>query len=134
MAGGSFPMNRDQFAQQFEGIGKHDLSTEPSSPEWLVQESLVDPEPLWVELQTTQAELRRQSRTAEAALKRESTFIDTILDTLQALVVVLDREGRIVRFSRACEQLTGAGGTGRGCLRGDPPSRGGGTRRSDGDV
>jgi PAS domain S-box-containing protein len=34
-------------------------------------------------------------------------MLDTILDTMPALVVVLDRQGRIVRFNRACEELTG---------------------------
>jgi PAS domain S-box-containing protein len=43
----------------------------------------------------------------EADLRRERDFIDTVLHTLDALVVVLDREGRIVRFNHACETLTG---------------------------
>lgn len=43
----------------------------------------------------------------EAALKREHTFTATILDTSGALMVVLDREGRIVRFNLACEAATG---------------------------
>jgi PAS domain S-box-containing protein len=34
-------------------------------------------------------------------------FVATVLDTVGALVVVLDRAGRIVRFNRACERLTG---------------------------
>jgi PAS domain S-box-containing protein len=32
---------------------------------------------------------------------------DTILDTLHALVVVLDARGRVVRFNRGCERATG---------------------------
>ncbi|RMH04444.1 MAG: PAS domain S-box protein [Nitrospirae bacterium] len=40
-------------------------------------------------------------------LAREREFIDTVLETAGALVVVLDPQGRIVRFNRACEQLTG---------------------------
>jgi PAS domain S-box-containing protein len=44
---------------------------------------------------------------AEGALHQESNLLSAILDTVGALVVVLDREGRIVRFNRACEQLTG---------------------------
>ena len=43
----------------------------------------------------------------EAELRRERDFIDATLHTLDALVVVLDREGRIVRFNHACEALTG---------------------------
>src|SRR5579862_8820961 len=44
---------------------------------------------------------------AEGALHQERNLLSAILDTVGALVVVLDREGRIIRFNRACEQLTG---------------------------
>jgi len=40
-------------------------------------------------------------------LQKERDFIDAVLETAGALVVVLDREGRILRFNRACEQTTG---------------------------
>ncbi len=49
------------------------------------------------------AELRRANRQLQA----ERNFISAVLDTTGALVIVLDREGRIVRFNRACERLTG---------------------------
>ena len=39
-------------------------------------------------------------------LQEQQQFIETILDIAGALVVVLDREGRIVRFNHACETLT----------------------------
>ena len=44
---------------------------------------------------------------AEEALKKERNFISAVIDTSSALVVVLNREGKIVRFNRACEQITG---------------------------
>ncbi|MFZ0038910.1 MAG: PAS domain S-box protein [Candidatus Acidiferrales bacterium] len=44
---------------------------------------------------------------AEAALQEERNVLSAILDTVGALVVVVDREGRIVRFNRACEITTG---------------------------
>jgi PAS domain S-box-containing protein len=44
---------------------------------------------------------------AEEALRKEHAFTSAILDTSAALVVVLDRAGRIVRFNRACERTTG---------------------------
>jgi PAS domain S-box-containing protein len=44
---------------------------------------------------------------AEKALRKERDFIAAVLSTAGALVVVLDREGRVVRFNWACEQLTG---------------------------
>jgi PAS domain S-box-containing protein len=44
---------------------------------------------------------------AEQALQEERNVVSAILDTVGALVVVLDPEGRIVRFNRACERTTG---------------------------
>ncbi|MBM4287133.1 MAG: PAS domain S-box protein [Deltaproteobacteria bacterium] len=43
----------------------------------------------------------------EDALRQERDFSAALLDTLGALVIVLDREGRIVRFNQACETLSG---------------------------
>lgn len=60
---------------------------------WLVAQSV----------NTTDA-LRRQ---ADEALRREHEFVSVVLDTEGALVVVLDKEGRIRRFNRACEATTG---------------------------
>ena len=38
---------------------------------------------------------------------QERDFSSAVVDTMSSLVVVLDRQGRIVRFNRACEQTTG---------------------------
>ena len=43
----------------------------------------------------------------EAALERERTFVSAVLETVGALVAVLDPQGRIVSFNRACEETTG---------------------------
>jgi len=43
----------------------------------------------------------------EEELQDERNVVSGILDTVGALVVVLDREGRIVRLNRACEEMTG---------------------------
>ncbi len=40
-------------------------------------------------------------------VRRERDFIIKVLDTVSALVVVLNPQGEIIRFNRACEQLTG---------------------------
>ncbi len=40
-------------------------------------------------------------------LRREEQFLATVLSTMNALVIVLDEEGRILRFNAACERLTG---------------------------
>jgi PAS domain S-box-containing protein len=44
---------------------------------------------------------------AEQALEQERNVVSAIFDTVGALVTVLDRQGAIVRFNRACEQTTG---------------------------
>lgn len=41
------------------------------------------------------------------ALAQERNFVAAVLDTVSALVIVLDPEGKIVGFNRACEKLTG---------------------------
>ncbi|HEY9474220.1 MAG TPA: diguanylate cyclase [Mycobacteriales bacterium] len=41
------------------------------------------------------------------ALRRERDFTAAVLDKAVALVVVCDRDGRIIGFNSACEQLTG---------------------------
>jgi PAS domain S-box-containing protein len=43
----------------------------------------------------------------EEDLRRERDFINTTLHVLDALVVVLDRNARVIRFNHACEDLTG---------------------------
>jgi PAS domain S-box-containing protein len=40
-------------------------------------------------------------------LDREHDLLPAVLDTAAALVVVLDAQGRIARFNRACERVTG---------------------------
>jgi PAS domain S-box-containing protein len=50
-------------------------------------------------------ELLVAERTRELA--EERNFASAILDTTSALVTVLDRHGRIVRFNSACERTTG---------------------------
>lgn len=37
----------------------------------------------------------------------ECLFLDAVLDTVAALIVMFDRDGRIVRFNRSCEVLSG---------------------------
>jgi diguanylate cyclase (GGDEF)-like protein/PAS domain S-box-containing protein len=43
----------------------------------------------------------------QAIIEEERNFSSAILDTVDALVIVLDHQGRIVRFNRAYEQTTG---------------------------
>lgn len=53
-----------------------------------------------------------EERTAElmavqTALHEEHEFVATVLDTVGTLVLVVDAEGRLLRFNRACEELSG---------------------------
>lgn len=44
---------------------------------------------------------------AEALLRTESAFNAAVLDTARAVILVLDASGRIVRFNRFCEEISG---------------------------
>ena len=50
---------------------------------------------------------RTERQQSEETLKKERDFIYAVLDTVSALIVALDPQGRIVRFNRACERTTG---------------------------
>lgn len=43
----------------------------------------------------------------EQVFFQERNFISAILETATVLIVVLDLQGRIIRFNRACEEITG---------------------------
>ena len=48
-----------------------------------------------------------ERRQTEEYLKKERDFIAALLDTVGALVVVLDKQGHIVRFNQSCQTVTG---------------------------
>ncbi len=50
---------------------------------------------------------RSEREHAQLALERERDFVATVLDTEAAIVLVLDRTGRILRVNRALETLSG---------------------------
>src|SRR4029077_730871 len=49
----------------------------------------------------------RSRQRIERALTVERNFVTSVLDSIHALVLVLDTAGRIVRFNRACETVSG---------------------------
>ena len=51
-------------------------------------------------------DITERQRVAEES-RRQHELIEAVLETAGALVVVLDRQGRILRFNRACEHTTG---------------------------
>lgn len=46
-------------------------------------------------------------RILESDIKHERDFSIAVLDTVDALVIVLDAEGKIIKFNRQCESITG---------------------------
>lgn len=48
-----------------------------------------------------------ERRRIEDALQRERDFAESLIETAQAIVLVLDLEGRIVRFNRYLEEISG---------------------------
>lgn len=76
----------------------------------MVLETLADQIAVAVEnarlYEAVQQELTERKR-AEEALRRERDFSQSVIEAAPALVVVLDTEGRITLFNRACEELTG---------------------------
>lgn len=51
--------------------------------------------------------ISRRLQQSIAELQAERNFVSAVLETAGALVVVLDQDGRVIRFNRACEQTTG---------------------------
>ena len=49
----------------------------------------------------------RSRQRSEQALTVERNFVSAVLNTISALVLVFDTAGRIVRFNRACETISG---------------------------
>lgn len=48
-----------------------------------------------------------ERKAIEENLSQERDFTSTVLEITASLVIVLDREGRIIRFNHACEQVSG---------------------------
>ena len=44
---------------------------------------------------------------AQQALRREHIFSENIIDTVRTIILLLDREGRVIRFNRYFEELSG---------------------------
>jgi diguanylate cyclase (GGDEF)-like protein/PAS domain S-box-containing protein len=98
------------------GDGKHPLNTVKSPGPWYRKK-----DGMLVDVESTSANIFHgdhireivfvrdvtERKRAEAQLKDERDFISTLLDTVGALVVVLNPQGQIIRFNRACEQVAG---------------------------
>lgn len=59
-----------------------------------------------IKLRGVMVNITDQKQTEEA-LNEERGFVSTVLDTASAMVIILDTEGRIVRFNRASGEISG---------------------------
>lgn len=58
-------------------------------------------------LEQQQAQMLGDQRRVEEGLRRERHFVERLVDTAQAIIVVLDTQGRIVLFNPYLEELSG---------------------------
>ncbi len=58
-------------------------------------------------MKTQHRRVKPQTDASRKTTQEENGLTSAVLDTVGALTVVLDREGRIVRFNKACQRTTG---------------------------
>jgi len=87
---------------------EHRLLMQDGSVKWVHEQCKTDydndDKPLRSIGTTMDITIRKQS---QITLDKHNQFTNSILEIIGSLVFVLDTEGRIVRFNRACEELTG---------------------------
>ncbi|MBE9066873.1 PAS domain S-box protein [Leptolyngbya cf. ectocarpi LEGE 11479] len=71
---------------------------------WLEWNAIVDAETQLIYAAARDVSDRKQT---VQALKHERDFTAAVLNTVGALIIVLDKSGKIVRFNRSCEQVSG---------------------------
>ena len=88
-------------------IELHVPASEKTEERWLEMRSQSIRSGLYAGGRILQFYENTKRRQAEVALREERNFVSAVLATIGALVIVLDRTGKIVRFNRACEVATG---------------------------
>ena len=85
------------------------LRDDSGAPQFLlgISEDITDRRHAEEQVQQLNATLEQRITERTQELDEKRKFMAAVLDTARALVVVLDSDGRIVRFNRACEALTG---------------------------
>jgi len=80
----------------------------PSTGEgrWLMRKVLLHGSP-WGDAVLLLAQEITELHNAQVELARQRDFVQAVLDSSRALIVVLDAAGRIVRWNRECERATG---------------------------
>jgi PAS domain S-box-containing protein len=67
---------------------------------------LIDESGMVVGVASLVQDITEQKR-AEDKLKEKNQFIEAVFETVGSLIIIIDREGHIVSFNRACEEITG---------------------------
>ncbi len=100
---------QEHFAQKTSFyISEHRVLCKDGSYKWILDrgQALWDEAGNVIRMAGSHTDITNRKR-AELELKQERDFTQAILDTVGALVTVLDCEGRIVSFNHTCEQITG---------------------------
>ncbi|MEZ5361860.1 MAG: PAS domain S-box protein [Bryobacterales bacterium] len=74
------------------------------------EKAVAELEQAYAELEASHEQLQiavSEREAAELQARDERDFVEAVLDAAHALVVVMDRAGRILRFNRACERAAG---------------------------
>ena len=106
---GVMQLIQNHFAQKTPFyISEHRVLCKDGSYKWILDrgQALWDEAGNVVRMAGSHTDISDRKR-AELELKQERDFITAILNTVGALVAVLDRQGRIISFNRTCEQVTG---------------------------
>lgn len=99
---------QDHFARKTPFyISEHRVLCQDGSYKWILDrgQALWDESGKVIRMAGSHSDITDRKR-AELELKQERDFTKAILDTVGALVTVLDREGKIVSFNHTCEQVT----------------------------
>ncbi|ELS01907.1 PAS domain S-box [Xenococcus sp. PCC 7305] len=89
-------------------ISEHRVLCKDGSYKWILDrgQALWDKAGNPIRMTVSYADITDRKQ-AELELKQERDFTKAILDTVGALVTVLNREGQIVSFNNTCEEVTG---------------------------
>lgn len=89
-------------------ISEHRVLCKDGSYKWILDrgQALWDEQDNVIRMTGSHTDISARKE-AEFKLQQERDFNKAILDTVGALVTVLDREGKIVIFNHTCEQITG---------------------------